>query len=119
MRGRQRPRRQAERHRRSEETPIRRIHEATLDPSPPGVAIDAQRASGQITARRPAPVTRSESAKVNVCTFVASLLYRIAPSDVPTLLIAALFLAAVATLATYVPARRATQINPIVGIRSE
>lgn len=51
--------------------------------------------------------------------FVASLLYGVTPADPATLLAVALFLALIAMLASYLPARRATRVDPMVALRSE
>lgn len=50
---------------------------------------------------------------------MTGLLYGITPTDPGTLVAAALFLASVATIATYLPARRATRLDPTVALRAE
>jgi putative ABC transport system permease protein len=49
--------------------------------------------------------------------FLRSLLYGVAPRDVAVLAGAALLLVAVSVLACYLPARRATRIDPADALR--
>ena len=50
---------------------------------------------------------------------VAGLLYDVKSSDPATLVSVSLLLAAVALLACYIPARRATRLDPIITLREE
>ena len=50
---------------------------------------------------------------------IAGLLYEVSPVDPVTLALAPTFLLATAVLACYVPARRATRVDPIVALRTE
>jgi putative ABC transport system permease protein len=54
---------------------------------------------------------------VGLTRFLAGLLFNTSPTDIPTMLAVAGLLAAVALLACYLPARRATRVDPIVALR--
>ena len=58
-------------------------------------------------------------AAVMLTRFLAGLLYGIRPWDPPTLLAVTLLLGAIALAACYIPARRATAVDPVVALRCE
>ena len=51
--------------------------------------------------------------------FVRSQLYGLSPTDPATLIMATIILGSVAMLAGYVPARRATRVDPMLALRYE
>jgi ABC-type antimicrobial peptide transport system permease subunit len=54
-----------------------------------------------------------------VSRFAKSLLFDLSPTDPVSLVIAGLVLMSVALVAGYLPARRATKVDPLVALRDE
>jgi putative ABC transport system permease protein len=50
---------------------------------------------------------------------LSQILYNVSPADPGALLVSTLMLAAAALLACFLPARRATRVNPITALRTE
>ena len=58
-------------------------------------------------------------AAVAASRVLASMLFEVKTTDVATFFLTSLLLAAVALLASFIPARRATKVDPIVALRYE
>jgi putative ABC transport system permease protein len=58
-------------------------------------------------------------AALTLTRFMAALLYEISPSDPPTYFVLTTVLALVGLLASYLPARRATRVDPLTALRAE
>jgi predicted permease len=56
---------------------------------------------------------------IGLSRFVQSQLYGLSPTDPPTLVLSAVILSGVAMFAGYVPARRATRVDPMLALRYE
>lgn len=50
---------------------------------------------------------------------IGSLLFQLSPTDPPTLAVLAALLSLVAFLASFLPARQATRVDPLITLRSE
>jgi putative ABC transport system permease protein len=58
-------------------------------------------------------------AALGLARLITSLLFQTSAADPPTFSLVPLLLIAVAVLACYVPARRATRVDPLVALRSQ
>jgi ABC-type antimicrobial peptide transport system permease subunit len=59
------------------------------------------------------------AAALGLARVVASLLHGVGPTDPATFIAVSVTLAAVAVAACYMPARRATRVDPLVAMRAE
>jgi ABC-type lipoprotein release transport system permease subunit len=55
----------------------------------------------------------------SITRFMSSLLVDVSPTDIFTLTVVSFLLLGVALLACYIPARRATKVDPLVALRYE
>ena len=53
-----------------------------------------------------------------VTRYLEGLLFGLTPLDASTFVVASLIFVSIALIASYVPARRATRIDPVVALRS-
>jgi putative ABC transport system permease protein len=56
---------------------------------------------------------------VGLTHLIAGLLFGVSPTDGPTFVVVSLIVTAVAFLACYLPARRATKVDPLIALRYE
>jgi len=56
---------------------------------------------------------------IGLTRFLSGLLYEVRPIDLPTMASVGVVLAAVACLASFLPARRATRLDPVAALRFE
>jgi putative ABC transport system permease protein len=64
-------------------------------------------------------ITIGVAASLGMTRFLTSFLYGISPTDPWTFVVVTVFLTAVSFLASYIPAKRATRVDPMVALRYE
>jgi glucarate dehydratase len=71
------------------------------------------------TAQTSVKVAAGLAGALAVTRLMASLLFGVTPTDAPTFVTVSLGVIVVALIACYVPARRATKVDPLVALRCE
>jgi predicted permease len=74
---------------------------------------------GEVAAMAAAGIVLGLPIAIGLSRFVASQLYGLSPTDPITLAVATVILGSVAMLAGYMPARRATRVDPMLALRYE
>jgi ABC-type antimicrobial peptide transport system permease subunit len=83
------------------------------------VLLMIMRQGGALVLLGVAPGLFSAYALLKYLSSATQMLYGVSPTDPPTLGGSALLLALVALAASYLPARRATKVDPLVALRAE
>ena len=64
-------------------------------------------------------ITAGVAGATALSRYLESLLYELTPLDLTTFTVVVVMFVVVATLASYMPARRATRVDPLVALRTE
>ena len=91
---------------------------STTPPYTSGSRADSWKRSGSILLAA-VGVVLGLGAATAVTRLMTSLLFDVRPLDAPTYVAVAVLLTAVAALASWLPARRAARVDPLVALRAE